>query len=420
MKAVVFSLGCKVNQCEGQSIIAEFESAGVAATDKLEYADIYVLNTCSVTAEADRKSRQTVSRALRLNPAAKVYICGCSAQNDPTAFAGKQNVRIISGVSKKGELVEGILGDFSQEAHKPEIRVCALPSEYEESVLPRHTKTRSYIKIQDGCNNFCSYCIIPHLRGRSRSRSIESIVKEAEIAAKQTKEIVFTGIDVSSYGKDTGTTLCSLADALASLSVRKRLSSLECTAISDELLEALAKGGFCDHFHLSLQSGSESVLRRMNRKYTPEFYLKQVEKIRKVFPHAGITTDVITGFGGETEEEFAETVAFVKAVRFSDMHVFPYSERKGTRACALPQIDKSVRQARANELIKVGEQMRSEFYTSELGNLCEVYAETKEDGMSVGYTSNYIKVYSDLALGEMSKVRLEKLYKEGVKGTHYE
>ena len=415
MKAVFFSLGCKVNQCEGQAMIEKFCKKGIDATDKLEQADFYILNTCSVTGEADRKSRQTVSRVLKLNPAAKVYVCGCSSQNDAVAFSDKPNVRLISGTSKKMDLVELILEDLKHEENGSRSIVSELPLEFEDNVFPKHTKTRSYIKIQDGCNNFCSYCIVPYLRGRSRSRQPDSIVREAEIAAEQTKEIVLTGINTSAYGLDIGESLSALVRLLGRVPVRKRIGSLECTVITDELLYAMAENGFCEHFHLSLQSGSESVLKRMNRKYTPEYYLKQVEKIRKVFPYAGITTDVITGFAAETEEEFAQTEAFVQEVRFSDMHVFPYSERKGTKACGFAQIPKRVRQERANRLIEAGKRMHREFCESLLGTCAEVYAETYECGESVGYTANYIKVYSDLPVGELKTVKLKNIYKEGVK-----
>ncbi len=420
MKAVVFSLGCKVNQCEGQSMISALREQGICASDKLGPADFYIINTCSVTAESDRKSRQAVARVLKCNPQANVYICGCSSQNDPAAFTSKQNVRIVSGTGKKAAWIPEILADLSLQGHAGRCIVEEPATQYEDGALPEHTKTRSYIKIQDGCNNFCSYCIVPYLRGRSRSRSIANIVAEAEQAAKFTREIVLTGIDISAYGQDIGESLASLVTQLGKIPVRKRLSSLECTAVNDELLQALQDGGFCDHFHLPLQSGSESVLRRMNRKYTPEFYLSQVQRIRRIFPHAGITADVITGFGGETEEEFLQTEQFVQQVRFSDMHVFPYSERKGTAAYGLPQIDKSIRQARAGRLIGIAEQMRAEFCESRLGSVAQVYAETEEDGRSVGYTSNYIKVYSDLPVGELGTVKLEKIYKEGVQGIRYE
>ena len=235
----------------------------------MEKADIYILNTCSVTAEADRKSRQTIARALKYNPNARIYVCGCSSQNNPALFADKPNVIMISGSARKMDFVNSILNNCNE--NKIHNNINEIPIKYEDDLLPYHTKTRSYIKIQDGCNNFCSYCVIPYLRGRCRSRDAESIYKEACLAAQTTKEIVLIGINVSAYGTDTGTNLVSLVKRLGSISARKRIGSLECTVISDELLYAMAENGFCEHFHLSLQSGSESVLKRMSRKYTPDF-----------------------------------------------------------------------------------------------------------------------------------------------------
>ena len=397
-------------------MIADLRAHGIDATDTPQSADVYIVNTCSVTAEADRKSRQTIARLRKYNPFAKIYVCGCSSQNDPHAFAEKAGVRIVTGTARKHDLAERILADLAQEEHAGQAEVQPLPSCYEEAPLPQHTKTRSYIKIQDGCNNFCSYCIIPYLRGRSRSRGLQSIADEARTAAHSTREIVFTGINASAFGADTGENLCSLVRAVRDIKVRKRFGSLECTVITDELLAAMAENGFCDHFHLSLQSGSESVLKRMNRKYTPAFFLSCVERIRRYFPHAGITTDIITGFGGETEEEFKQTEAFVRQVRFSELHVFPYSERAGTRAATMPQILKSVRSDRANRLICVGDELHKEFIANECGRVHEVYAETEEDGYTAGYTTNYIKVYSAVPVGQTGKVILQDAYKDGVIG----
>lgn len=420
MKAVVFSLGCKVNQCEGQSMIAALRAAGIDATDTLEYADFYIINTCSVTAEADRKSRQTVARIRKFNQKAKVYVCGCSSQNEASAFAAKEGVRIVAGTAQKQDFVQTVLNDLS--AYDTGVRTCVaqLPDTYESFARPQHTKTRSYIKIQDGCNNFCSYCVIPYLRGRSRSRALADIVSEAMQAASVTHEIVLTGINTSAYGPDIGESLVTLVRALGAVPVRKRFGSLECTAINGELLSAMRQSGFCDHFHLSLQSGSESVLKRMNRKYTPAFFAERVRQIRDEFPDAGITTDIITGFAGETKQEFAETEAFVQQVRFSELHVFPYSERAGTKAAAMPQIDKAVRAERARILIDIGKTLRREFIRSQLHRVHEVYAETQEDGESAGYTSNYIKVYAPVPVGQISKVKCTELYKEGAKGEKYE
>lgn len=416
MKGVVFSLGCKVNAYEGQSIMRTLAEAGVSVSDKLETADFYVINTCSVTAEADRKSRQAVARVLKLNPKAFVYVCGCGSQNDPDAFLKKENVRFVSGVGGKGKIADEVLADLKAVTHAAENRTVALPKTYEDELFPYSTRTRSFIKVQDGCNNFCSYCIIPYLRGRSRSRSLQSIAEEATVAAAHTEELVLTGVDISAYGKDIGTDLTALVRALGALSVRKRLGSLECTVVTDELLHAMRGSGFCDHFHLSLQSGSSSVLKRMNRKYTPERYLRAVEAIRAVFPDAGITTDVIAGFPEETDEEHNQTVAFVKKVGFSALHVFPYSERKGTAACKLRQVPKAVRLNRAAELTEVGNALKTDFLLRSLGKTYSVYAETEEDGFTVGYTPNYIKVYTELKAGELQPVTIKEIYKEGVIG----
>ena len=417
MKGVVFSLGCKVNTYEGQSILRTLAEAGIEVSDKLEPADFYVLNTCSVTAEADRKSRQAVARMLKLNPNARVYICGCSSQNDPQAYLKKPNVRFVSGVGGKGKLAEAVLADLKIAAHAAQDRTAQLPKTYEDELFPYATRTRSFIKVQDGCNNFCAYCIIPYLRGRSRSRSLESITEEAIAAAAHAKELVLTGVDISAYGKDIGSSLTALVRAFGAVDARKRLGSLECTVVSSELLYAMKESGFCDHFHLSLQSGSETVLGRMNRKYSPAYYLQAVDKIRTVFPNAGITTDVIAGFPEETEEEHKQTVAFIKTVGFSALHVFPYSERAGTVAAKMKQVPKAVRAARAAEIAQVGQSLKESFLRSQLGSSYPVYAETEEDGFTVGYTPNYIKVYTHLQAGELGRVTVQKLYKEGVIGT---
>ena len=320
MKFVVFSLGCKVNQYEGRSVIKELENRGFEATDALEKADCYILNTCSVTAEADKKSRQAVARVLKLNPDAKVVICGCSSQNNPKPYENKPNVRLISGTSGKMSIIDSIMSDIVQGniVKNP-------PSEYEDDLYGELTKTRGFIKVQDGCNNFCSYCIVPYLRGRSRSRKLESIVKEAKSMAEKTLEIVVTGINVSAYGKDISLSLCDLVEALNDIPVRKRFGSLECNVIDERLLSLMVKGGWCDSFHLSMQSGSDRILKKMNRKYTSSIFIEKCDLIRKYFPDAGITTDVIVGFPTETEEDFADTVSTSQRAGFSQMHVFPFA-----------------------------------------------------------------------------------------------
>lgn len=412
MTVSVITLGCKVNECESRSLIAELRGAGHKVCEEFVPADAYIVNTCSVTGEADRKSRQMIGRVTKLNPNAKVYVCGCSSQNDPDAYEKYPNVVYIGGTSKKTDILRRIMSDIVSDNR---IEMSELPLCYENLPLPSHEKTRDFIKIQDGCNRFCSYCIIPYVRGRSRSRDLVSVRAEAEAAAKQTKEIVLTGIDVSSYGKDIGSSLEELVLALADLPIRKRLSSLECSAVDRRLLDALSLAGFCDHFHLSLQSGCDAVLRAMNRRYTTEQYAQIVDLIRTYFPNAGITTDVIVGFPGETEDGFAQTCAFVRRIGFSDIHVFPYSERKGTRAASMPQIPMELRRERAHRLGEIKGELKKSFAEKQIGKSLEVYFEEAERGEAAGYAENYVRVYAPAEHGEIRKIKISELYKEGVK-----
>lgn len=422
MKVVVFSLGCKVNAYEGQAIINLFHEMGYEATDKIEAADVYVLNTCSVTAEADKKSRQAVERLKKHNPDAKILVLGCSSQNNPERFLCNQKVTAVSGVGGKIEAVKRFMSDInSKNAVISDINDqnrfygCDLPTEYEDNLKPKSTMTRSYIKVQDGCNNFCSYCRIPYLRGRSRSRSIDSIVREAQTVAQHSKEIILTGINVSDFRSEGGG-LTQLVYALKDVPARKRLSSLECEVIDENLLVALGECGFCDHFHLSLQSGSDSVLKKMNRHYTSSEYLAKTRLIYSHFPLAAITTDIIAGFPTETEDDHNKCMDTARAARFAAIHVFPYSERAGTAAVKLPQVDKAIRTKRAAELIALGAELKERFIAANLGRVADVYAETQRDGLSEGYTSNYIKVYSPLGVGELGRVKLVAPYLDGIKG----
>lgn len=409
MKAVVFSLGCKVNSYEGQAIINLLEQRGYDVSDKPRYADIYVLNTCSVTAEADKKSRQAVERLKKYNRNARILVLGCSSQNNADKYLGNQAVTAVGGVGGKIEAVlrflDGFDGNYGND----------LPLEYEDNLFPAATKTRGYIKVQDGCNNFCSYCRIPYLRGRSRSRKIESIVQEAFAVAEHSKEIILTGINVSDY-HDGDKGLTELVLALKDVPCRKRLSSLECEVVDERLLDALKTSGFCDHFHLSLQSGCTDVLNKMNRHYTAEEYLRKVELIYSVFPCAAITTDMIAGFPTETESDHLASIETAKRANFAAIHVFPYSEREGTNAIKLPQIPKCERSRRAAQIAEIGAKLKQNFINKNLGREALVYAETQKDGLSVGFTSNYIKVYSPIKVGEMGLVKLVEPYLDGIKG----
>ena len=413
MKISVLTLGCKVNECESRSIITALKEAGQDVIEEILPADYYVINTCSVTNEADRKSRQMIGKATKANPNAKIFVCGCSSERNPKIYEKYKNVVHISGNANKYDVFKCIVSDISECFSKNNIN--NLPLVFEELPTPYHAKTRDYIKIQDGCNNFCSYCIIPYVRGRSRSRTIDSILSEVEISSKRTKEIVLTGIDVSSYGKDIGSSLTELVKSLSDFPIRKRLSSFECTVITDELLSALKSSHFCDHFHLSLQSGSDKTLKAMNRRYDTQTYFNIVQKIRSYFPNAGITTDVITGFPTETEKDFLDTLSFIKTVGFSDIHVFPYSEREGTKASKLPQLPMCERRARARELLKIKEESKKSFLLKQIGQELSVYYEESENGVSCGYAENYTKVYGDGIPGQIQTKIISKIFEEGVK-----
>jgi len=417
MRVSVFSLGCKVNQYESDGIVTELNERGFQAFSGLLPADVYIINTCSVTAEADRKSRQCVSRALKQNENAKIIILGCSSQNNPYEYENRENVIKISGnASKMGVVIKTMSDIISKNHNFDKICVEELPSKYEDDFFPTPSKTRGFIKIQDGCNNFCTYCIVPYLRGRSRSRTIDSVLKEIVEVQKTCKEIVLTGVDISAYGKDFSLGLKDLLRAIKDCPSRIRLGSLECNVIDDELLSIMKEGNFCPHFHLSFQSGSDEVLRKMNRHYTVDEFLSKVTLIRKYFPLAGITTDIICGFPEETDSQHNESMDSVKKIEFSQIHVFPYSERKGTIAQKRKQVPKEIRKERATEMARLGEELHKNFLAKNLGLQKEVLFEDKEDNFTVGYTDNYIKVYSDANTGELKTLKLKEIFKEGVLG----
>lgn len=376
MKAVVFTLGCKVNEVESASIMAALERNGWEVSDKLGYADIYVLNTCAVTREAEKKSRQLVARAKKYNSDAKIFVCGCASQKSRQSFEQK-GVTFVSGATDKGEVISAICADFGGE--------CA------ELMYPKQTKTRAFIKIQDGCNNFCSYCIIPYLRGREKSRSIEDIL--GEIKNCDCPEIVLTGINISSYS-DNGRGLADLFKALAPVRKRIRLGSLECSVITDELLTAL-KGlyDFAPQFHLSLQSGSSAVLKAMNRHYTRKEYLDKCALIYKYFPQGAITTDIISGFPTETEEDFEKSLSIIAEARFARVHAFSFSPREGTVAGRMKDLPPAVKTERITRLLKAAKDAETQYISAFCGKPLTFIAEEYADGYTTGYTGNYIKVY---------------------------
>lgn len=407
MKVCVFTLGCKVNQYESDALKKILSDKGYEVTEELIPADFYIINTCAVTAEAEKKSRQCVARALKQNPAAKVLICGCASENNAAQFE-KEGVIYVSGTAKK------VLLTFLE--NKGEC-VTDIPKTFEDFGYADSPRTRSYIKIQDGCNNFCSYCLIPYVRGRSRSRAKDSVIAEVISAAKTCKEVVLTGIDISSYGKDIGLTLADLTDGLKDIDVRLRLGSFEVNVIDERLLISLKNlKRFCPHFHLSLQSGSDAVLKSMNRHYTTAQYADKVRLIRSYFPDAGLTTDVIVGFPTESEKDFYDSLDFIKNIKFSDVHCFPYSPRKGTVAYKMKPLPKNVVDARVAELLKVKAELKTSFAQVNIGKEREVLFEDVEAGYTVGYTENYVRFYSENGThGDVKKVIGNKLFLDGIK-----
>lgn len=396
----IITLGCKVNQYESEAVEELFLQKGYEKAQT--NADIYVINTCTVTNMSDRKSRQMISKARRDNPDAIVAVMGCYSQVKPEEVAKIEGVDIVLGSRNKENVVD-LCEDILQ--NKNAIDKIIAPSEsktYEELEISNQTEmTRAYIKIQDGCNMYCSYCLIPYARGNIVSRDIDSITEETKrLADNGFKEIVLTGIHVASYGKDfdSDISLIDVIEAVASVEKIKRirLSSMEPRHISLDFLERMkATGKACDHFHLSLQSGSDDILKAMNRKYDRKMYKEKVDLIRDVFPNAGLTTDIIVGFPGESQKNHQETMEFVDQIKFAKTHLFKYSPREGTRAAKMgDQVDGNIKKQRLHDLERIEEKNRMDFLEKQIGKVLEVLIESKSDleGYSGGYSTNYLKV----------------------------
>lgn len=401
-KVAFHTLGCKVNTYETDAMEQMLLSHGYEIVSFENQADIYIINTCSVTNMADRKSRQMLHKAKKKNPNAVVVAAGCYVQAAPKEVLADAGVDLVIGNNRKQDLVQ-ILEDYFKEHREEAVIDINKEQEYEELELDFVSDhTRAYIKVQDGCNQFCSYCIIPYTRGRVRSRAKQDVISEIKRIAKNgTKEVVLTGIHLSSYGKDLkdGTDLLDLIKSVQEVNgiQRIRLGSLEPRIITLEFAQELRRlDKFCPHFHLSLQSGCEATLKRMNRHYTPEEYYEKCELLREVFEHPAITTDVIVGFPGETEEEFEETYKFLEKVNFYEMHVFKYSKRKGTRAAEMEnQVPEPIKTKRSNILLELTRECSKRYRSFWIGREVNVLLEEKIvlDGevYTVGHTKEYVK-----------------------------
>ena len=415
MRRIAFhTLGCKVNQYDTQAMLESFQAAGWEVCGFEEQADAYVINTCTVTGTGDKKSVQLIRRVHREHPEAAIVVTGCLAQRDPDRVT-LPGVRLVLGTAKRAQAAQ--LLERALAGNLALIEVNTLKgAAFEPLTINSHEgKTRATMKIQEGCDRYCTYCIIPYVRGPVRSMELDAVAAEAgRLAQAGYREVVVTGIHLTSYGRGMGVELCDALEAVGRVEgIRRiRLGSLEPYYVTEERARRLADmDKLCRQFHLSMQSGSAGVLERMHRRYTPDDYARGVELLRKYMPGCAITTDVLTGFPGETEEEAAETLAFVERMGFARIHVFPYSRRSGTVADRLPgQVPEAVKHARAAELIALGGRLREAYERDALGSVREVLLEEETGaGMCEGYTREYLRVRAPGAPGEIASVRLTEL-----------
>ncbi|MCM3705212.1 MULTISPECIES: tRNA (N(6)-L-threonylcarbamoyladenosine(37)-C(2))-methylthiotransferase MtaB [Cytobacillus] len=433
MPAVAFhTLGCKVNHYETEAIWQLFKEAGYERTDFESVSDVYVINTCTVTNTGDKKSRQVIRRAIRKNPDAVICVTGCYAQTSPAEIMAIPGVDIVVGTQDRVKMLEYIEQYKLERQPINGVGNIMKNRVYEELDVPAFTdRTRASLKIQEGCNNFCTFCIIPWARGLMRSRDPKEVIRQAQqLVDAGYKEIVLTGIHTGGYGEDMKD--YNLAMLLTDLEAqvkglkRLRISSIEASQITDEVIEVMDKSKVVvRHLHIPLQSGSNTVLKRMRRKYTMEFFAERLERLKEALPGLAVTSDVIVGFPGETEEEFMETYNFIKKHKFSELHVFPYSKRTGTPAARMDeQIDEEVKNERVHRLIALSDQLAKEYAAQYEGEVLEVipeesFKESSDSNLFIGYTDNYLKIVfpaTEEMVGQIVKVKITKAgypYNEG-------
>lgn len=427
-KIAFITLGCKVNLYDTEAMAELFTEKGYEVVDFEEYADVYLINTCTVTNLGDKKSRQMIRRAKRINPNSVVVATGCYAQVASEEVAKIEGINIVIGTKNRSEIVETVENYVAENGVVNNVSDIMGEKEFEPLQISRLTnRTRAYIKIQEGCNRYCTYCIIPYARGPIRSRKPEEVVEEVKkLAENGFKEVVLTGIHVASYGLDLGNiTLADIIEKVHSVDgiERIRFSSMEPLAIDNEFVARMSKlPKVCDHYHLSLQSGCNRTLKRMNRKYNAEQYAEACERLRNAFPNVAITTDIIVGFPDETEEDFKESLAFAERMKLDKIHTFPYSPKKGTPAAKMKnQISGDVKSQRSKEMIALSDKMNIDFLNNNIGKTVPVLFEDMENGFWQGHTTNYIKVLakSDENLNnKIVDVKLDKIHGvEIVEGT---
>lgn len=402
VKKVAFcSLGCKVNQYETNAMAQKFIEHGYEVVEFDEYADVYIVNTCTVTNVADRKSRQMLRRAKEINKDATLVACGCYAQVAKDELKKIPEIDLIIGNNEKNDIIQIVENHIAQKGAEDLVSDVMYKLDYVELGTTTYTeKTRAVIKVQDGCDRFCSYCLIPYARGHIRSRKIENVIEEIKkVVEEGINEVVITGIHIASYGRDFKGENIGLIDLLEEINKiqglhRIRLGSIEPTIITDEFVERLSKlDKICDHFHLSLQSGCTETLKRMNRRYTTEEFKAVTKRLRAKFPNAALTTDIIVGFPGETDDEFNTTYEFLKEIAFYKMHIFKYSQRKGTKAAVMPnQVDGKIKEERSKKLIELSNENEYNYNKKYIGKQVEVLFEEREGEYLKGHTTNYIVV----------------------------
>ena len=422
VKKVAFcSLGCKVNQYETNAMAQKFIEHGYEVVEFDEYADVYIVNTCTVTNVADRKSRQMLRRAKEINKDATLVACGCYAQVAKEELKKIPEIDLIIGNNEKNDIIQIVENHIAQKGAEDLVSDVMYKLDYVELGTTTYTeKTRAVIKVQDGCDRFCSYCLIPYARGHIRSRKIENVIEEIKkVVEEGINEVVITGIHIASYGRDFKGENIGLIDLLEEINKiqglhRIRLGSIEPTIITDEFVERLSKlDKICDHFHLSLQSGCTETLKRMNRRYTTEEFRDVTKRLRSKFPSAALTTDIIVGFPGETDDEFNTTYEFLKEIAFYKMHIFKYSQRKGTKAAVMPnQIDGKIKEERSKKLIELSNENEYNYNKKYIGKQVEVLFEEREGEYLKGHTTNYIvvkhKTDKDDLINKIAKVTVSE------------
>ena len=426
MKTIAFhTLGCKVNTYESNAMLKIFNEAGYQEVDFKEIADVYVINTCTVTNTGDSKSRQMIRKAIRKNPQATVCVVGCYSQIAPEEIEQIEGVGVVLGTQHRKDIVKYV--DEYLKTGKPVIKVDNVMNlkKFEDLNIDRFKNTRAFLKIQDGCNNFCTYCIIPYARGRVRSRDKDSVLNQAKtLVANGYVEIVLTGIHTAGYGEDLDN--YSFYDLLVDLVKidglkRLRISSIETSQISDEIINLIGSNDIIvDHLHIPLQSGCDATLKRMNRKYTTSQYLEKINKIRNYLPNIAFTTDVIVGFPGESDEEFEETYNFIKEVNYSELHVFPYSPRRNTPAAKMKdQVDDKIKHERVNRLLELSKELNRDFALKQIGKTLKVLFEKRDGDYLVGHASDYLQVKvrtNENLVGEIVNIKIEK-YSDMLEGS---